>query len=139
LLARHLWPGPERRRTLLMTDRLEQQSRNEALLREVNERIADVDKSAEEHNFAPEESLFEFLCECGSSDGEAGRCEERVLMTINEYDQVRSQDDRFVVSPGHESDWLECVAARTDRFVVVDKRAEAEPFVADDARGAPSS
>jgi hypothetical protein len=119
--------------------RLEQQSRNEALIREVNERIAEVDKSAEEHNFAPGETLFEFLCECGSSDGEAGACEERVLMTINEYEQVRSQDDRFVVSPGHESDWLEWVAARTERFVIVDKRAEAEPFVADDPRGAPSS
>jgi hypothetical protein len=122
-----------------MKDRLEQQSRNEALLREVNERIAEVDKSAEEQNFAPDESLFEFLCECGASDGEAGRCEERVLMTIKEYDQVRSQDDRFVVSPGHETDWLEWVAARTERFVIVDKRAEAEPFVADDPRGAPSS
>ena len=122
-----------------MKDRLEQQSRNEALLREVNERIAEVDKSAEENNFAQEETLFEFLCECGSSEGEAGLCEERVLMTINEYDQVRSQDDRFVVAPGHESDWLECVAARTERFVIVDKRPEAEPFVADDPRGAPSS
>jgi hypothetical protein len=122
-----------------MKDRLEQQSRNEALLREVNERIAEVDKSAEEHNLAPDESLFEFLCECGSSNGEAGSCEERVLMTINEYEQVRSQDDRFVVSPGHESDWLEWVAARTERFVIVDKRADAEPFIADDPRGERSS
>jgi hypothetical protein len=123
---------------LAVKHQLEHQSRNEALLREVNERIAEVDKAAEEHNLAREETLFEFLCECGASDGEAGRCEERVLMTINEYDQVRSQDDRFVVWPGHESDWLEWVAARTERFVIVDKRAEAEPFVADDPRGASS-
>jgi len=121
-----------------VTSRLEQQSRNEALLREVNERIAELDKAAEEHNLAPDQTLFEFLCECGASDGEAGHCDERVRMTINEYDQVRSQDDRFVVSPGHESDWLEWVAARTERFVIVDKRAEAEPFVADDPRGASS-
>jgi hypothetical protein len=60
-------------------------------------------------------------------------------MTINEYEQVRSEDDRFVVYPGHDTKMLERVAARTDRFVIVDKRAEAEPFVADDPRGAPSS
>ena len=121
-----------------MEGRLELRSRNEAILREVNERIAELDKAAEEQNLAPEETLFEFICECGASDGEAGRCDERVLMTINEYDQVRSQDDRFVVWPGHETDWLEWVAARTERFVIVDKRAEAEPFVADDPRGASS-
>jgi hypothetical protein len=119
--------------------RLEQQSRNEALLREVNERIAEVDKAAEENNFAPDETLFEFLCECGASDGEAAACEERVLMTVNEYDQVRSQDDRFALYPGHESDLLESVVARTERYVIVDKRGEAEPFVADDPRGAGSS
>jgi hypothetical protein len=119
--------------------RLEQQSRNEALLREVNERIAEVDKAAEANNFAADETLFEFLCECGASDGEAAACEERVLMTVNEYEQVRSQDDRFALCPGHESDLLESVVAHTERYVIVDKRREAEPFVADDPRGAASS
>ena len=122
-----------------MEKRLEHQSRNEALIREVNERVADLDKAAEENSFAADETMFDFLCECGASDGgEAGACEERVSMTINEYDQVRSQDDRFVVSPGHETEALESVTARTDRFVIVDKRPAAEPFVADDPRGAPS-
>ena len=59
-------------------------------------------------------------------------------MTINEYEQVRSQDDRFVVYPGHETDVIEWVAIRTDRFVIVDKRPAAEPLVADDPRDAPS-
>jgi hypothetical protein len=119
--------------------RLERQSRNEALLREVNERIAEMDKEAERSTFAPGETMFEFLCECGSSDGEAGECLEHISMTINEYDEVRSQDDRFVVAPGHETVTLEAVVSRTERFVIVDKRPAAEPFVADDPRGAPSS
>jgi hypothetical protein len=122
-----------------MDRRLERQSRNEALLREVNERIAEVDKEAERGAFAPDETLFEFLCECGGSDGAAGGCEEHVSMTINEYEQVRSQNDRFAVTPGHETDALEWVVRRTERFVIVDKRPAAEPFVADDPRGAPSS
>jgi hypothetical protein len=121
-----------------MNKPLERQSRNEALLREVNERIAEIDKAAEESSFEPGETLFEFLCECGASVGEAGACEQRIFMTINEYDQVRTQDDRFAVYPGHETGALEWVAARTQRFVIVDKRREAEPFVADDPRGASS-
>ena len=121
-----------------MESRLEQRSRNEALLREVNERIAEVDKAAEENNLASDETLFEFLCECGRDDGAGGSCVERVHMTIREYDQVRSEDDRFVVHPGHETEWLEWVAFRNDRFVIVDKRREAEPFVEGDPRGARS-
>jgi hypothetical protein len=137
--VRHLSRGRERRRNADMEKRLEQQSRNEALLREVNERVAEVDKTAVESSFAADQTLFDFLCECGAGDGAAGACVEQVRMTINEYEQVRSQDDRFVVSPGHETEWLESVVAKTDRFVIVDKRPAAEPFVADDPRGASSS
>jgi hypothetical protein len=138
-MATHSSPGREWRRTFAMKKRLERQSRNEALLREVNERVAELDKAAEESGMAPDQTLFEFLCECGAGDGEPGTCVEHVRMTINEYEQVRSQDDRFVVYPGHETEMLESVVARTDRFVIVDKRPAAEPFVADDPRGAPSS
>jgi hypothetical protein len=121
-----------------MHPRLERQARNEALIREVNERIEAIDKAAEEANVDPEETLFEFLCECGGGhDGDVG-CEERVEMTIREYEAVRSQDDRFALHPGHEQDALESVAARNERFVIVDKRPSVERFVEDDPRGAPS-
>jgi hypothetical protein len=120
-----------------MDKRLERTARNEALIREVNERIEQVDKAAEAASLAPEETLFEFLCECGADDGDIS-CVEHVQMTIEEYEQVRSQDDRFVVYPGHEDEALERVVAGNERFVVVDKRPMAEPFVEDDPRGAPS-
>lgn len=121
-----------------MHPRLERQARNEALIREVNERIEAIDRAAEEANVDPEEMLFEFLCECGGGhDGDVG-CEERVEMTIREYEAVRSQDDRFALHPGHEQDALESVAARNERFVIVDKRPSVERFVEDDPRGAPS-
>jgi hypothetical protein len=120
-----------------MDERLERKARNEALIREVNERIVQVDKAAEEANVGPEEPFFEFLCECGGDDG-ALTCVEHVQMTIEEYEQVRSQDDRFAVYPGHEHEELEAMVARNERFVVVDKRPAAEPYVADDPRGAPS-
>jgi hypothetical protein len=121
-----------------MNRRLDRQARNEALIREVNERIEQVDKPAEETNVDHEETLFEFLCECGAGDAGDVGCEAHLEMTIREYEAVRSQDDRFALRPGHEDEALESVAARNERFVVVDKRPSAERFVADDPRGAPS-
>jgi hypothetical protein len=127
-----------RRPEAAMDERLARQARNEALIREVNERIEQVDKAAEGANVGTEESIFEFLCECGGGNAGDIGCEERVSMTISEYEKVRSQSDRFAVYPGHERAELEWVAARNERFVVVDKRPMAEPFVEDDPRGAPS-
>jgi len=120
-----------------MDERLARQARNEALIRQVNERIEQLDKAAEEASLAPDAALFEFLCECGGDDGDFS-CVEHVQMTIEEYEQVRSQDDRFAVYPGHEQEELEWVVARNERFLVVDKRPVAEPFVEDDPRAAPS-
>jgi hypothetical protein len=121
-----------------MDERLKRKARNEALIREVNERIETVDKAAERASLAPEGRLFEFICECGGNDAGDISCEEHVEMTIQEYEKVRSQDDRFALYPGHEREELEWVAARNERFVIVDKRPGAEPFVEDDPRGAPS-
>ena len=56
-------------------------------------------------------------------------------MTLAEYEIVRSQDDRFALVPGHETDGLEHLVEQTERFVIVDKVDQAEPFVADDPRG----
>ena len=120
-----------------MNPRLEQRARNEALVREVNERIEEVDKAAGEAGFGGEDPVFEFLCECGG-DADDVACGEQVRMTISEYESIRSQDDRFAVYPGHEKESLERVTARNKGFFVVDKRPAAEPFVEDDPRGAPA-
>lgn len=101
----------------------------------MNERIEQIDKLTEKLNRGSEPPLFEFLCECGH--GETG-CDDRLQMTIEEYERVRSQDDRFAVRPGHELDEIEWVAERNERFVVVDKRRLVEALVEDDPRGAPS-
>jgi hypothetical protein len=113
-------------------ERAARQARNEALHREVNERIARMDKSADT-SWATDDETFEFLCECGD-DG----CDVHVRMPLPAYEHVRQQNDRFVVAPGHEDLRIEWVVNRTSEYVVVDKLAEVEPYVADDPRGAPS-
>ena len=116
-----------------MRERTVRQARNEALHREVNERLAEMDEQAG-GGWAGPDQMFDFLCECGADDG----CSGRVTMTLAEYDQVRQQDDRFVIVPGHENSQIENVVEERDRYLVVDKIRAVEPYVADDPRGAPS-
>jgi hypothetical protein len=111
-----------------MNDRLERIARNESLFREGNERLGGLRTAAG----APDASA-EFHCECGRET-----CSEWIWMRVRDYEAVRSQDDRFVVVPGHETPGLERVVERRTGFLVVDKVPEAESLVADDPRGAPS-
>ena len=123
---------------LVVDSRLERQARNESLIREMNERIERLDRAAEA-GLEGEHLVFEFLCECGAGERGAAGCEEQIEMTVAEYEVVRQQDDRFALHPGHETEELETVLRRTERYVIVDKKPEAESFVEDDPRGASSN
>ncbi len=102
-------------------------------MREVNERVAGLDRNAVA-NWADADELFEFVCECSLPE-----CDLHVRMTLAEYDEVRAQDDRFALVPGHETGAIERIVRRTDRFIIVDKVDSVEAYVADDPRGAPSA
>ena len=115
-----------------MNERLARQARNESLFREVNERIAQLGERAQAYS---PDGTVDFMCECG----EDGGCGQRVHVPLDVYERVRSQDDRFLVRPGHETPELEDAIEWTDDYVVVDKIPQAERYVADDPRGAPSS
>ena len=112
-----------------MDAREERSARNEALLREVNERIEEVGKRLQ---VLPDDESLEFHCECGRHD-----CETFVSMTVGEYEHVRAENDRFAVAPGHEDEEIERVVERRERYVIVDKLPEAEPLVGAD--GEPDS
>lgn len=83
-------------------------ARNEAIFREVNERVADVMDS--------ESRMTNFLCECGNLD-----CIEEVSLTDAEYMKVRSNHATFAIVPGHALEDVETVIEETDRFQVVEK------------------
>ena len=99
---------------------------NEALLREVNEKIHEVGQSLQ---VLPDGELLDFRCECGDPE-----CDSPVSMTAEEYEHVRSDKDRFAVLPGHEETKIERVMERTDRYFIVDKRPEAEPYAGADGK-----
>ena len=83
-------------------------ARNEAIFREVNERVADVMDS--------ESRMTNFLCECGNLD-----CIEEVSLTDAEYLKLRSNPATFAVVPGHALEDVETVIEETDRFQIVEK------------------
>lgn len=97
----------------------------------MNERIAELGEKAEA--WLPDRTI-DFLCECGDEGG----CGQRVRVPLDVYEWVRSQDDRFVVRPGHETPEIERAIESGGSYVVVDKIFAAEPYVADDPRNAPS-
>jgi hypothetical protein len=89
--------------------------RNEALFREVNERIEDVGTT-----LAPDDVPMEFLCECDNPD-----CVEKVSATRAEYEAIRAVATQFGVLPGHEDPGVEHVVQQTERFLVVEKEGRA--------------
>jgi hypothetical protein len=56
-----------------------------------------------------------FLCECSDM-----RCLERLELTLEAYEELRSHPDRYLLAPGHEvADAT--VVRRTKAFTVVEK------------------
>ncbi len=109
------------------------QARVEAGLRQVNERIDELNADPKVRGWS-HEGLIDYRCECGRDE-----CEAWIRLTSEEYDRLRTQDDRFALALHHETADLEGVVERSDRFLVVDKLNRFERLVADDPRGAPSS
>ncbi len=93
----------------------ERLAKNEALFRDINERVKQIDQ---EHGI-PTDELWDFLCECGSAE-----CLERVGVTLAEYERVREKPTQFVMVPGHEAPEVERVVDETRRYVIVDKHPE---------------
>jgi hypothetical protein len=90
-----------------------QESRNQILFREVNERVRDV---AAPLLTAGEEA--EFLCECGDE-----ACLETIRLDLEEYEAVRVSPRRFVMVPGHKDGIGEATVHASGRFVVVETNA----------------
>ena len=83
---------------------------NEALFREVNERIDKL------HDDLGSSGDFEIVCECG-----AASCTERFAITNDAYSYLREDVHRFAVIPGHERPDVERTVAERTGYLVVEK------------------
>jgi hypothetical protein len=96
-----------------LESRRERAARDQSLFREVNERIEDLAASA---------SFSTFICECMDET-----CDASVSLTIEEYEHIRSESNRFLVLPGHQVPSVETVIEANDRFLVVAKLGAGVP------------
>ena len=85
---------------------------NEAVFREVNERIKDITLTQESERAAA-------LCECSDA-----ACTATIDIRLDEYEAVRRHGARFALVADHDDPTIERIVARTDRFVVVEKIGE---------------
>ena len=97
-----------------MDETQRRKAQNEAVFREVNERIEDVHR-----RFALEDDDegLQIVCECDRAD-----CTERLEVSIDVYERVRSDSSCFFVSPGHEDPTVEDVVDSGGNYVIVRKR-----------------
>ncbi len=93
-------------------------AQNEALFREVNERVEAV-----AHQLGPEVP-YEFVCECANAE-----CTFRVAIPIRDYETIRSDPKQFVVLPQHYTPEIEDLVAERDAYWLVRKSGEAGDYV----------
>jgi hypothetical protein len=64
---------------------------NEAVFREVNERVRGLNEA-----FGTITEKMEIVCECADPG-----CTQRITMSVSEYEGLRSEPDQFAVVPDH--------------------------------------
>jgi len=87
---------------------------NEAVFREVNERIEELQRR---FSVAGDE-LLQIVCECDELN-----CMTHISVSVGTYERVRGDSATFLVAPGHEDPSVEEVLERDDGYFVVRKRA----------------
>lgn len=94
-------------------DRARRLALNEALVRDVNERI---NEGAQRFDI---QGRTDFLCECAND-----ACSERIRLTIADYNRIREESGWFFAVRGHELPGIERVVEEHDDHVVVEKIGE---------------
>lgn len=96
-----------------MSTTAERKALNEGTFRGANERL---ERGAVELVGVGDGQMVPFLCECPRIE-----CTQVVLLTLEEYEQVRSGSRQGLAALGHEDPEVEDVIGRNDRFVTTEK------------------
>ena len=84
---------------------------NQAAYRRVNELV-----QAHRADATATRTELAFLCECSRGD-----CNERIVLALEHYREMRRDPLRFAVAPGHEDLEFERVLERRERYSTVEK------------------
>jgi hypothetical protein len=99
-----------------MDERARRVGLNEALFRTVNDQVHGLSE-----RFAVLARPMNIVCECERFD-----CYDRIELTLEEYERIRSDSTRFVIRPQHDAPDVEDVVERREGYWVVRKH-EGEP------------
>jgi hypothetical protein len=94
-----------------MDERDERMVKNEALFRQVNERLKEIGES-----FSLVAEHAEFVCECADTS-----CTARISMSLQEYERIRAKPAHFFMVPGHQIGDIEQVVEEHAAYVVTMK------------------
>ena len=97
---------------MAMDERKRRIGRNEALFREVNERIERVTEALQVTT-----EKIAILCECGEES-----CMDRLEVSLPEYERVRADSTLFFILPNHEKPDVEDVVEKHDGYDIVRKK-----------------
>ena len=106
----------------MMDERATRVGHNEALYRQVNERIEELNDA-----FDGTTGDFVVVCECGDL-----HCMEQITVARSAYEETRANPHRFIVKPGHEVPDVEQVVERAGSHVVVEKSVPVARRLAED-------
>lgn len=97
----------------LMATHEERKALNEGVFRDANEKL---EQNARKVLGDDDTSPVPFFCECPREG-----CREIVLLSLEEYEAVRSNPRGGLAAIGHDDPAIESLTQRTDRFVVTEK------------------
>ena len=95
-----------------MDERTRRVAENEALFRQVNERVVGRERRPAE--------TFEIVCECADT-----QCMEHLRVTTEVYERTRSEPTDFLLKPGHAKPEYETVIDAHEEFELVRKTGAA--------------
>ena len=101
---------------------LERLARNQALFREVNERLLELADGFQDGS-------MQFVCECSQED-----CTETLTLSHERYESVRAHSTFFVIATDHEILEVEKVIDSNDGYTIVQKVMASDYAVATDPR-----
>ena len=105
-----------------MSVSLERLARNQALFREVNERLLELTDGFQDGS-------MQLVCECSHED-----CTLTITMNHDEYESVRARSTFFVIASGHEIPQVENIVDRRNGWTIVQKTTESDYAVGTDPR-----
>ena|SRR5579884_2860246 len=96
---------------------LKQQINAELVSRSFNQKAKNVIKRSNPDK-ALADLVIEFYCECSDKT-----CQERVPLTIKQYEKIHNNRAKFVLAKGHEQFPVDKIKTRADIFTIVEKPA----------------